>query len=170
VFQDEVDVHLNPKIGSCWMPRGEQAEVRTPGNNERRHVASSLHWRTGSLVVSPLGRCRNSRLFVNHLEHLRRRLSSYRVIHVICDSAAFHRSREVQSYLARWNHRLKLHFLSKYAPETNPIEPVWWHFHETMIRNHRCRSLSELLNRAYDWFQNHGNHYFEMTRILQLAA
>src|SRR5262249_52931595 len=21
VFQDEVDVHLNPKIGSCWMPR-----------------------------------------------------------------------------------------------------------------------------------------------------
>ena len=20
VFQDEVDIHLNPKIGSCWMP------------------------------------------------------------------------------------------------------------------------------------------------------
>ena len=33
VFQDEVDVHLNPKIGSCWMPKGEQAEVVTPGNN-----------------------------------------------------------------------------------------------------------------------------------------
>jgi len=25
VFQDEVDVHLNPKIGSCWMPCGEQS-------------------------------------------------------------------------------------------------------------------------------------------------
>jgi transposase len=59
VFQDEVDVHLNPKIGSCWMQRGEQAEVRTPGNNEKRHVAGSLHWRTGSLVVSPPGRCRD---------------------------------------------------------------------------------------------------------------
>jgi putative transposase len=34
VFQDEVDVHLNPKIGSCWMVRGEQAEVVTPGNKE----------------------------------------------------------------------------------------------------------------------------------------
>src|SRR5262249_15018856 len=31
VFQDEVDIHLNPKIGSCWMKRGEQAEVVTPG-------------------------------------------------------------------------------------------------------------------------------------------
>jgi hypothetical protein len=39
VFQDEVDVHLNPKIGACWMPRGEQAEVITPGNNEKRHLA-----------------------------------------------------------------------------------------------------------------------------------
>src|SRR5689334_17867996 len=29
VFQDEVEVHLNPKIGSAWMPRGEQAEVIT---------------------------------------------------------------------------------------------------------------------------------------------
>ncbi|MFL5328376.1 MAG: winged helix-turn-helix domain-containing protein, partial [Gemmataceae bacterium] len=28
VFQDEVDIHLNPKIGSCWMPRGQQTEVR----------------------------------------------------------------------------------------------------------------------------------------------
>lgn len=170
VFQDEVDVHLNPKIGSCWMRRGEQAEVPTPGNNEKQHVAGSLHWRTGSLVVSPPGRCRNSRLFVNHLEHLRRRWRSYRVIHVICDNAVFHRSREVQGYLARWGHRLKLHFLPKYAPETNPIERVWWHFHETITRNHRCRNMSELMKHAYDWFQNHGNHYFEMNRILQLAA
>jgi putative transposase len=170
VFQDEVDVHLNPKIGSCSMQRGEQAEVCTPGSNEKQHIAGSLHQRTGSPAASSPGRCRNSRLFVNHLEHLRRRLRSYRVIHVICDNAAFHRSREVQSYLARWGHRLKLHFLPKYAPETNPIERVWWHFHETITRNHRCRTLPELLNRAYDWFHNHGNHYFEMNRILELAA
>jgi hypothetical protein len=37
VFQDEVDVHLNSKIGSCWMLRGQQAEVVTPGNNVKRH-------------------------------------------------------------------------------------------------------------------------------------
>jgi putative transposase len=170
VFQDEVDVHLNPKIGSCWMRRGEQAEVRTPGNNEKRHVAGSLHWRTGSLVVSPPGKCRDSRLFIEHLEHLRRRLRSYRMIHVICDNATFHRSRAVRAYLARWAKRLKVHFLPKYAPETNPIERVWWHFHETITRNHRCRTLPELLNRAYDWFHANGGHYLEMNRILACAA
>jgi hypothetical protein len=42
VFQDEVDIHLNPKIGAARMPRGRQAEVVTPGNNQKRHLAGSL--------------------------------------------------------------------------------------------------------------------------------
>src|SRR5262249_9087019 len=35
VFQDEVDINTNPKIGSMWMLKGHQAEVETPGNNEK---------------------------------------------------------------------------------------------------------------------------------------
>jgi hypothetical protein len=31
VFQDEVDLNLNPDIGCTWMRRGEQARVVTPG-------------------------------------------------------------------------------------------------------------------------------------------
>ena len=43
VFQDEVDVNTNPKIGCMWMRRGEQAEVETPGNNQKRYLAGSLN-------------------------------------------------------------------------------------------------------------------------------
>jgi hypothetical protein len=46
VFQDEVDVHLNPKIGACWMRRGQQASVVTPGNNVKRYfgwIAALAH-------------------------------------------------------------------------------------------------------------------------------
>ena len=101
VFQDEVDVHLNAKIGSCWMRGGEQAEVVTPGNNEKRHLAGSLHWRTGRLVLSPPGNRRNAALFVAHLDDLRRWLRTYRVIHVVCDNARFHDCRAVQEYPQR---------------------------------------------------------------------
>src|SRR5262245_55009300 len=31
VYEDEVDVHLNPKIGLDWMGYGQQKEVPTPG-------------------------------------------------------------------------------------------------------------------------------------------
>src|SRR6516225_9511842 len=150
-FQDEVDIHLNPKIGSCWMPRGEQAEVVTPGNNEKRHLAGSLHWRTGTLLVSEPGRQRNAELFVAHLDDLRCRLRSYRRIHVICDNARFHDCRAVWDYLQQWDDRIVLHFLPQYAPKTNPIERVWWHLHETLPRNHRCRTIDELLDNVFAW-------------------
>lgn len=153
------------------MLRGRQAEVATPGNNEKRHVAGSLHWRTGKLLASPPTIRRNSEQFLAHLDDLRQRLRGFRRIHVICDNAAFHRSRAVERYLARWGHRLRLHFLPKYAPETNPIERVWWHFHETITRNPRCRSLDELLAQASEWFAatQHG-FYLEMRQTYANAA
>jgi transposase len=159
VFQDEVDVHLNPKIGSCWMVRGEQAEVITPGNNEKRHLAGSLHWRTGRLLLSAPGRRRNAALFVSHLDDLRRQLRGYRVIHVVCDNAKFHDCRAVREFLACHPGRIMLHFLPKYAPETNPIERIWWHLHETLTRNHRCRTIDELLDQVYEWVAAQSNFY-----------
>lgn len=117
VFQDEVDVNSNPKIGSMWMERGQQAEVLTPGTNSKRYLAGPLNWRTGQLMVSAPGQKRNADLFLAHLDDLRRRLRRYRRIHVICDNASFHRPdrcRQVAAYLARWGHRIVLHFLPTY--------------------------------------------------------
>jgi transposase len=153
VFQDEVDINTNPKVGAMWMRRGQQAEVVTPGTNTKRYLAGSLNWRTGELLLTE-GRSRNADLFLAHLDELRRRLRRYRVIHVICDNAVFHdpaRCRKVQQYLNRWGHRVQLHFLPTYAPETNPIERVWWHLHEEITRNHRCRDIQELLKLVFDW-------------------
>ena len=63
VFQDEVDINTNPKIGSMWMFRGRQAEVVTPGTNVKRHLAGSLHWRTGKLLVLFAGHATQRRPF-----------------------------------------------------------------------------------------------------------
>src|SRR5438309_8816408 len=120
VFEDEVDINLNPKIGSMWMRKGQQAEVETPGDNAKRYLAGSMNWRTGTLWVTE-GPHRDGELFVRHLEDLRLRLRRYRVIHVICDNARFHRPekcKRLQEYLKRWGHRLVLHYLPLYAPET----------------------------------------------------
>jgi putative transposase len=154
VFQDEVDVHLNPKIGSQWMVKGEQTEVVTPGDNDKRHLAGSLVCRTGRLILSAPSRRRNAALFVAHLEDLRHRLRRFRVIHVICDNARFHDCRAVRQYLKTWGHRVRLHYLPKRAPETNPIERVWWRLHETITRNHRCGSIDELLRQVFDWAEH----------------
>jgi len=170
VFQDEVDVHLNPKIGSMWMLRGQQAEVVTPGNNEKRHLAGSLHWRTGRLLLSAPGTKRNATLFLAHLDDLRRQLRSYRVIHVVCDNATFHDCRAVHDYLARHAGRIVLHFLPKYAPETNPIERVWWLLHETITRNHRSKSIDDLLREVADWTAAQGTFYLQTASFRDLYS
>lgn len=154
VFEDEVDVNTNPKIGSMWMRRGEQAEIVTPGTNTKRYLAGALNWRTGEVILGEPGAKRNADLFLAYLDKLRRRFRRYRRIHVICDNAIFHkpdRCKKVKQYLAKWGHRFVLHFLPTYAPETNPIERVWWHLHEEITRNHRCKDIEELLDLVFHW-------------------
>jgi putative transposase len=170
VFEDEVDVHLNPKIGSCWMPCGEQAEVETPGNNDKRHLAGSLVWRTGTLLVSPAGPRRNADLFLAHLNDLRYRLRTYRVIHVICDNASFHDCRKLNDYLAMWGHRIRVHYLPKYAPETNPIERIWWRMHERITRNHRCKDIDSLLQKIFGWIETEHRYSAEVLSPYTIAA
>jgi transposase len=156
VFEDEVDINLNPKIGSMWMRRGQQAEVETPGDNQKRYLAGSMNWRTGTLWVTQ-GAKRDGELFVRHLEELRRRLRRYRKIHVLCDNARLHRAekcKRLAEYLQRWGHRIVLPYLPLYAPQTNPIERVWWHLHDEITRNHQCQNLEELLDLVFRWLEN----------------
>ena len=31
------------------------------------------------------------------------------------------------------------------------VRRVWWHLHEEITRNHRCRDIEELLDLVFDW-------------------
>jgi hypothetical protein len=80
----------------------------------------------------------------------------YRVIHVLCDNAGTHTakgSKLVRAYLKKWGHRVRVHYVPKYSPDTNPIERVWWRSHEAVTRNHRCQTMAELLDLTFDWFE-----------------
>lgn len=157
VFVDEVDVHLNPDIGFAWMRRGQQAEVVTPGDNVKNHVAGALHWRSGAVLAPVRGGRRNGALVARHLEALCRRLRRYRVIHVVWDNAKIHTCAAVAKVLARHRERLRVHALPRYAPQCNPIERVWWRLREEITRNHQCQTLEELLELVLGWLD--ANHF-----------
>jgi putative transposase len=84
---------------------------------------------------------------------------------VICNNAGCHTSLEVIQYL--WEHegRIEVHLLPAYSPDLNPIERVWWHLHEDITGNHRCKDLGELLDQVFAWlgqenpFQIEGSVY-----------
>jgi putative transposase len=153
VFQDEVDLNTNPKIGAMWMIRGQQAGVETPGNNEKRSLSGSIHWRTGQvfLTTGKPKQGRDTALFLAHLDELRSRLRRYKKIHVICASARCHPSDEVAVDLGEHREGIDLHLLPKSSPDCNPIERVWWNLHDRITRNHRCETREELLDLTLAW-------------------
>jgi putative transposase len=172
VFQDEVDLNLNPDIGCMWMPCGQQAQVVTPGNNVKRYLSGSMSWRSGELIVTE-GARRNAELFVRHLEDLRHSFRHYRKIHVICDNARFHTtkgSRMVRQYMIEHGDRIVLHYLPAYSPQDNPIERVGWHLHEEITRNHRCRSIEELVKLTFAWLDERGRFKIEGSMYERLRA
>ena len=44
--------------------------------------------------------------------------------------------------------RIVLHFLPPYCPDANRIERVWQDFHANVTRNHRCKTMNQLLDNA----------------------
>ena len=144
VYEDEVDIHLNPKIGLDWMGRGQQKEVRTPGQNVKRYLAGALDVRTGQLhwVEGPR---KTSALFLSLLNHLLQVYAQAPVIHVVLDNYRIHDSKITQAALRGWAGRLRLHFLPPYCPNDNKIERVWQDLHANVTRNHTCRTMTALM-------------------------
>jgi transposase len=69
-YEDEVDIHLNPKIGTNWQVRGQQKRVVTPGQNEKYYLAGALHSGTGKVSYVG-GNSKSSALFISLLKRLK---------------------------------------------------------------------------------------------------
>lgn len=152
VYEDEVDIHLNPKIGWDWMVRGQQKEVLTPGQNVKRYLAGALDAVTGQLIWVQAER-KNSGLFIALLEKLAAVNPKAKVIHVILDNFRIHSSRIAQMAIRAFGGRFVLHFLPPYCPNDNKIERVWEDLHAQVTRNHRCSDIKTLMRKVRCWMQ-----------------
>jgi DDE superfamily endonuclease len=136
------------KIGLEWMLRGQQKEALTPGQNETRSLAGALDARTGKLTWVE-GPRKTSLLFLQLLYRLvMRTYRTARVIHVILDNYGIHDRRQVRLALATVKGRVKFHFLPPYCPDHNRIERVWEDLHANVTRNHRCRTMGQLMGQV----------------------
>jgi transposase len=170
VYEDEVDIHLNPKIGLDWMARGQQKEVLTPGQNAKRYLAGALDAHSGRLLWVE-GERKTSALFIALLERLRETYRWAPVIHVILDNYRIHDSKIVRAALAGFGDRIRLHFLPPYCPQANKIERVWEDLHANVTRNHRRPKIETLMSdvRYYLTKRNQSN-LTGRTTLTMLAA
>jgi len=157
VYEDEVDIHLNPKIGLDWMVSGQQKEVLTPGKNEKRYLAGAQNVQTGELLWVE-GDKKNSLLFIRLLWELTQHYRGPKKIHVILDNYSIHGTQQVELSLeSPEGRRLQLHFLPPYCPDHNKIERTWQDLHANVTRNHACESMDELMANVFRYLGNYNN-------------
>ena len=155
-YEDEVDIHLNPKIGKDWMPRCTQKEVLTPGKNEKGYLAGALELNGTDLVVVQWPK-KDADLFLCLLGELHRKHPDKRRIHLIVDNFSIHSASRVQAQLHELGDRFQLHFLPPYCPDENKIERLWRDLHANVTRNHRCSTLDELMAEAHHLLRSEAN-------------
>jgi transposase len=145
VWEDEMDVDLNPKIGPDYMLPGLQKLVLTPGKNVKRYVAGALDAQTDRITYV-VGDKKRSGLFIALLKKLLKTYAAARRIHVILDNYIIHSSRQTRAFVDSLEGRVVLHFLPPYCPNDNRIErSVWREVHANITRNHCCETIAELV-------------------------
>lgn len=163
LFEDEVDIHLNPKIGFDWMMRGEQKQIITPGQNAKRHIAGTLDPVSGELVWVR-GDRKDSALFILLLDALARTYKGFKRIHLILDNYCTHKSNATGQALEKLRGKVQLQFLPPYCPQENKMELIWLHLHRNVTYNHQLSTIEELLQQAEDYLAARSRQPFSSYR------
>jgi transposase len=152
VFEDEVDIHLNPKIGRDYMLPGTQKQVPTPGVNRKRYLAGALNAFTGQLTWVE-GESKNSELFARLIYQLGWDYPGVPRVHLILDNYSIHKSEFTRLVRASCAGKVRFHFLPPYCPDDNRIERVWQDLHANVTRNHQCQTMDELMQEIRHWLR-----------------
>jgi transposase len=154
LYSDEVDIHLNPKVGPDWTPAGQRKMVVTPGKNEKNYLAGAWNPVTGTLVAVE-GERKTSDLFIDLLRDLARRYRLHGTVHLVVDNCSIHHSKKTQKAMEALGGKIVLHFLPPYCPHNNPIERVWLDLHIAITRNHKHATIEELMVAVRVWLKHY---------------
>lgn len=165
VFADELDIHLLPKVGAAWMLQGTQAEIMTPGTNEKHYLAGALHLATGKVLYC-LGPRKNNGLFRELLALLDRTYPTGQItrIYVVVDNYCIHKAKAVQQWVAS-HPRFALLWLPTYCPRANPIERVFGDVHDKCTRNHQRKRLRDLVQDVEQHMGGNGPWQYQLSHL-----
>ena len=165
VFADELDIHLLPKVGCAWMPKGTQVEVMTPGQNEKCYLAGALEPTTGTLHYC-LGARKTNVLFRDLLGTLEERYPAerYTRLYVVVDNYKIHKAKAVGQWLDA-HPRVTLLWLPTYCPRANPIERAFGDVHDCCTRNHQRKHLPTLVADVEDHLRLNGPWHYKLSEL-----
>jgi transposase len=142
---DESTLGWLPVLVACWMKRGSQKRIPTPGQQQWRHLFGAYNWATDE-VVYQIAEKRNSETFIAFLDHLVQQYSGERPIVLVLDNGSIHHSFSSQAAFAVLEDRLIPMFLPRYCSQLNPIERFWKYLKASACANKLFPDMNALVD------------------------
>jgi transposase len=165
VFADELAIHLLPKVGHAWRPKGTQLAIMTPGTKEKHYLAGALELTTGT-GHHCVGPRKTNELCRSRLQTLDAAYpaAQYRRIAVVVDNYQIHQAKAVKQWLAK-HPRFELLFLPTYCPRANPIERAFGDVHDLCTRHHCRKRLRDLVADVVEPLHVNGPWQYKLSEL-----
>ncbi len=170
LYEDEVDVHLNPKSGPDWTPPGQRKTLMTPGRNAKWFMAGALERSERKELVIVTGQRKASALFIALCQDVARRYADRGNVHLVVDNYVIHHSKKTLKAVEALGGKVVLHYLPPYSPQGNPIERVWLNLHDNVTRNHRHTNIEALVDDALHYLDQYDGRGARAVAGLRRAA
>jgi len=142
---DETTLRLLCTLVKCWMKRGKQKRIATPGKQKWHHLIGAYNWRTGEVIYTTCER-KNSQAFCQFLEYLMNTVTSDKPIVYVLDNASYHHSKISEAMIAYYEDRSWAFWLPPYCSELNPIERFWKHLKAKACANRLFQDIEEVVD------------------------
>jgi transposase len=146
LFEDESGISQQPSVRRTWAPRGQTPVLIHSFNWKKMSVAAALAYRWDGERCGLLFQLRagsyDTESLMEFLEQLKRHLRGQKAI-LIWDQLPGHKSRLMQQYLGSQRSWLRVEWLPGYAPDLNPVEPLWGNLKGQELANRCAESLGE---------------------------
>jgi len=142
LFEDETELHLNPRIQRTWQDRGSPMKVDAAGKDRRLNLFGTVNPETGT-TVTRFCQHKKSSDFVAFLRQVADRYRGWHV-KIVLDNYGMHFTKRVQEFLDGLEGRIELVPLPTSSPHLNPIEGFWLFLKSHVLSNHLYKDLVEL--------------------------
>lgn len=146
-YADATEFHLLPHLARCWMPRGRQAKVPTPGKNRRVAAFGAVCYGRGLFVhyTQPSVTAGGMQRVLRRL--LRRARQTGRKVVLVLDTGTPNHALALRRDLEAAEPHVEAFWLPKYCWNLNLIERLWKHIKGSRVAN--------VLFRTYRHFVHH---------------
>ena len=151
MFWDESGASLLPVTRRTWAPRGHTPVIRHRFKWKRASMAAGLYYGShgGGAQVAfhhQVGAYDTTTL-IGALQQLRQVLGGQKAT-LVWDGLPAHRSHAMRAWLNTQRHWLVVEPLPGYAPDLNPVEPLWSSLKGVELANLAADTLEEVIAAA----------------------